>query len=321
VSSEEALLSVRGLGVRWGPLDVLRGIDLDVFPGEFVGLLGRNGSGKTTLLRTIAGFERPTAGTIRFAGRELGGVPVHARRIGILFQEPALFPGRTVWENVAYGLELAGRPRAEVERRVGELLRLLHLAGLEGRRGEALSGGERQRVALARTLAPGPSLVLLDEPFASVDPERRGELRAVFRSALRRLGVAAIHVTHDREEGIFLADRVALLDEGRLLRTGSPQEVLEAPGSVAAARFLGYNILEEGGRRFAVDPRAIELGPAGEGLPAEIEVSGPTPGGPIAYARLSSGERWEVRLMGEGPAPRPGTTVGLRVRRRVSLER
>jgi ABC-type Fe3+/spermidine/putrescine transport system ATPase subunit len=319
VSSEAALLSVRGLGVRWGAIDVLTGIDLDVLPGEFVGLLGRNGSGKTTLLRTIAGFERPSAGTIRYAGRDLHRVPAHARRIGILFQEPALFPGRTVWENVAYGLELARRPRAELEARVADLLGLLHLTGLEGRRGEALSGGERQRVALARTLAPGPSLVLLDEPFASVDPERRGELRAVFRSALRRLGVAAIHVTHDREEGIFLADRVALLEEGRLLRTGTPQEVLDAPGSVAAARFLGYNILDEGGRPFAVDPRAIDLGPAGDGVPAEIEVSGPSPGGAIVYVRLTTGERWELRVTGEGAAPRPGTTVGLRVRRKVSL--
>ncbi|MCI4322368.1 MAG: ABC transporter ATP-binding protein, partial [Thermoplasmata archaeon] len=228
MSSSECL-RVRGLSASWGTTPVLSDIDLDVNDGEFVVLLGPNGSGKTTLLRTIVGLESPTSGSVALRGRSLDGTPTYRRGIGMLFQEPALFPHRSVWENVAYGLELARRPREQIDRRVDAMLDMLRLAALADRRPDTLSGGERQRVALARTLAPEPPIVLLDEPFASVDVEIRTALRSEFRRALSTTGTAALHVTHDREEGLALADRVILLSEGRVAQSGAPEDVYRKP--------------------------------------------------------------------------------------------
>ncbi|MCI4357919.1 MAG: ABC transporter ATP-binding protein [Thermoplasmata archaeon] len=318
--SSEPRLEVRSLSAAWGSNEVLTDVSLSVQPGEFVVLMGPNGSGKTTLLRTIAGFEWPTRGAVRLDGRDVTALPPHRRGIGILFQEPALFPGRSVWENIAYGLELARRPDAEVQQQVAALSQLLDLDGLLKRAPEALSGGERQRVALARTLAPGPSIVLLDEPFASVDPERRAGLRAAFRAALRRLGVAAIHVTHDREEGLFLGDRVVLLLSGRVVQSGPPMQVYRNPSSPEAASFLGYNVLQEGGRLVAVDPRDIELRPPGEGIAAEVEASGSTAEGSSIMLRLLTGTRLEARVSGERPPVGAGQTVAVRWSRSVALD-
>lgn len=317
--SSRPRLEVKGLSASWGQTEVLSGIDLTVSDGEFVVLMGPNGSGKTTLLRAIAGFETPTRGEVRLDGRLVSGLPAHRRGIGILFQEPALFPRRTVWENIAYGLEIARRPPREVEARVSAVSELLHLRALEDRDPQALSGGERQRVALARTLAPGPSLVLFDEPFASVDPELRGGLRAEFRVALRRYGTAAIHVTHDREEGLFLGDRVVLLHAGRIVQSGPPREVYGAPANAAAARFLGYNLVEVEGRSVAVDPRDVEVLPSGNGISAEVEISGSTGAGESAILRLEGGARIEARTDPRRPALTEGQRVGLRWLRTVVL--
>jgi ABC-type Fe3+/spermidine/putrescine transport system ATPase subunit len=319
--SSSPLLEVRGLSAAWNGRPVLADIGLRVDRGEFVVLMGPNGSGKTTLLRCLAGFEAPTSGELLLDGRSIARLPAHRRGIGMLFQEPALFPRRSVWENIAYGLEVARRPPAEVAARVAELLRLLHLEGLEARESSELSGGERQRVALARTLAPGPSLVLLDEPFASIDAEIRAEMRAEFRRVLARLGVAAIHVTHDREEGLFLGDRVVLLYKGRLLQAGPPAEVFRQPSSVDAARFLGYNILRLSGRVLAVHPRELLLRPGGEGLPAQVEASGIV-GDERAYVlQLATGERVEARSHWDEAAPPVGGHVVLSWSRSIPLER
>jgi ABC-type Fe3+/spermidine/putrescine transport system ATPase subunit len=320
-SSSSPKLEVRGLSVRLGGVEALFDVGFEVAAQEFVVLMGPNGSGKTTLLRTIAGFESAGAGTISLDGRPVARVPAHRRGIGILFQEPALFPRRTVWENVAYGLEVARRPPAEVERRVSEMLTLLRLGPLSERGPSALSGGERQRVALARTLAPGPSLVLLDEPFAAVDPTIRAELRAEFRSVLRRMGVAAIHVTHDREEGLFLGDRVLILSEGRLIEDGPPEALFRSPHHEASARFLGYNILGDARGLWAVHPRDLRLGPAGTGLPATVEVAGTVGPEAAVLLRVENGERVEVRGLDAGPIPAPGEAVGLRWDRAVPIDR
>jgi ABC-type Fe3+/spermidine/putrescine transport system ATPase subunit len=318
-TSSEPLLEVRGLSAAWNGRPVLTDVSLEVHDGEFVVLMGPNGSGKTTLLRCLAGFEPPTRGEIRLAGRSIVHLPTHRRGIGMLFQEPALFPRRNVWENIAYGLEVARRPPEEVARRVGELLRLLHLEGLEARESSELSGGERQRVALARTLAPGPSLVLLDEPFASIDAGIRAEMRAEFRRVLARLGVAAIHVTHDREEGLFLGDRVVLLYEGRLLQVGTPHEVFQRPASVDAARFLGYNIVSEGGRPVAVHPRDVVVRPGGEGPNAEVEACGIVGDEHALVLKLPNGERIEARTRGELSPPPVGSRVSLAWARSIPL--
>ena len=216
---------------------------------------------------------------------------------------------------------MARRPPQEVSARVAELVRLLHLQGLEARESSELSGGERQRVALARTLAPGPSLVLLDEPFASIDAEIRSEMRAEFRGVLSRLGVAAIHVTHDREEGLFLGDRVVLLSEGRVLQSGTPTDVFRRPTSVDAARFLGYNIVGSGPRTLAVHPREVTLRPGAQGVAAEIEAAGIV-GDERAYVlRLSTGERIEARTRGEEPALPARSRVALSWTRSIPLDR
>jgi len=312
VSSSEPVLEVEGLGAAWGRSPVLRDVSFRVDDGELVALMGPNGSGKTTLLRCLAGLEPVTGGSVRLEGRDVTQLPPHRRGIGLMFQDPALFPHRTVFENVAYAPLLRRRPVAEVEQEVGELLELLRLRGFEERRPDALSGGERQRVALARTLAARPRLVLLDEPFAAIDVELKAELRSEFRDVLRARATSALHVTHDREEGLFLGDRVGLLFEGRLSPPGAPAEVFEHPADVRAARFLGYNVLEDGGRIVAVHPDDVRLGaPDPGGRTGRVLVRGSTGRGELAVVRLAGGARIEVRAGTAGGLGAVGTEVGV----------
>jgi ABC-type Fe3+/spermidine/putrescine transport system ATPase subunit len=296
VSSSSPLLCVEAISAAWDGAPVLREVTFAVGDGEFLVLLGPNGSGKSTLLRTLAGFESPTAGRIVLDGRDLAGVPPHRRQIGLMFQEPALFPHRSVYENIAYAPLLARRSRPEVESEVGELVALLHLERFVDRRPDQLSGGERQRVALARTLAARPRIVLLDEPFASIDVEVRAELHAEFRAALARRRTAAIHVTHDREEGLFLGDRVVLLFDGQVRNVGIPTDVFRAPRTARAARFLGYNVLREDGGWTAVAPNDLRLatGTSG-GVRATVQAVGSVGREELVILRTEDGQRLELR--------------------------
>jgi thiamine transport system ATP-binding protein len=199
-------LVVSGLHVSYEGSALLRNIDLEVAPDEIVALLGASGSGKSTLLRVIAGVQQPDAGRVLWGGEDLAGVPAHRRRIGLVFQDALLFPHLDVGSNVAFGL--VGRPRAEMDRRVGDLLELVGLAGFQRRAVTTLSGGEAQRVALARALAPGPRMLLLDEPFGALDRELRDRLAVEVRDLLHSLGTPAVHVTHDLAEAEMVADRV-----------------------------------------------------------------------------------------------------------------
>ena len=310
MSSSEPLLEVRDLSVDWGGVPALRSVSLRVGAGEYFVLLGPNGSGKTTLLRSIAGLERPSAGRIAFAGRPILDTPPHRRGIGLMFQDAALFPNRSVYENIAYAPLLQHRPRAAIDEEVGRLIALLRLDGFEDRAPDALSGGERQRVALARTLAARPRLVLLDEPFASIDVELKAGLRGEFRRVLGELGTAAIHVTHDREEGLFLGDRVGLLFDGALEAVGAPTEVFARPVSERAARFLGYNVLARAGLEEAVDPRDVRLGPpGGPGLPLTVEAVGPVGRESVAILVGPDGDRVEARWSGPVGPLAPGQRV------------
>jgi ABC-type Fe3+/spermidine/putrescine transport system ATPase subunit len=320
VSSSSPLLAVEGLSAAWSNRPVLRSVTFSVAPGELFVLMGPNGSGKTTLLRMLAGFEAPTAGRILLEGRDLAGSPPHRRGIPLMFQDAVLFPHRTVYENLAYAPLLQRRPRAEVDEEVGRLVELLHLQGYEDRPPDALSGGERQRVALGRTLAARPKLVLLDEPFASIDPELRLDLRAEFRRVLARLGTAAIHVTHDREEGLFLGDRVGLLFDGELEAVGPPGELYASPTSVRAARFLGYNVVREGGGARAVHPEDVRLGPAGSGgIDATVVAAGGTGRGTSVLLETGGGDRLEARDPTAGSAPPLGTRASVSWSREVPL--
>jgi ABC-type Fe3+/spermidine/putrescine transport system ATPase subunit len=295
VPSSEPVLAVERLSAAWNGVPVVRSVSFTVAEGETFALLGPNGSGKTTLLRTIAGFERPTEGIVRLDGVDVRDLPPHRRRIGILFQDPALFPHRTVYENVAYAPLLQRRPLTEVRAEVDRLADLLSLRPLLDRSPEELSGGERQRVALARTLAARPRLVLLDEPFASVDVEIKAELRVEFREALRASRTAAIHVTHDREEGLFLGDRAGLLFDGVLEAVGPPEAIFSAPPSERAARFLGYNVVPSPSGPVAVHPDDLRIDADGGGPAYTVRASGPVGRWSLAVLEGRGGERLEVR--------------------------
>ena len=238
------LLRVEGLTVRYGATDALHGLDLTVRQNELFVLLGVSGSGKTTLLRAIGGFVPPAAGRILLDGTDITSLPPHRRPVNTMFQSYALFPHMSVAGNIGFGLRQQHRPRAEIAARVAEMLTLVRLESFAGRRPHQLSGGQQQRVALARCLAPHPRLLLLDEPLSALDRNLRIETRAELVRLQRRLGTSFILVTHDQEEALTLADRVGVMQDGRLAQVGAPAEVYEHPNTRFVAEFLGAaNIL------------------------------------------------------------------------------
>jgi len=245
-----------GVTKAFGATTALDGVSLDVRDGEFFTLVGPSGCGKTTTLRMVAGFEEPTAGAVRFDGADVTGVPVDERDVGIVFQNYALFPHMTVAENIAYGLRFRDAPGgASRDERVAELLDLVDLEGFEDRDPAELSGGQQQRVALARALAPGPSLLLLDEPMSALDARLRETLRRHVKRIQRDLGITTIYVTHDQEEALSISDRLAVMNDGRVEQAGTPQEVYRTPGTRFVAEFVGDNNVLDGtltGREDAV---------------------------------------------------------------------
>jgi spermidine/putrescine ABC transporter ATP-binding subunit len=232
-------VEVRNAVKRYGAVAALDEVTLAVPEGEFFGLLGPSGSGKTTLLRAIAGFVVPDSGEIRIDGQRIEGVPVHKRGIGMVFQNYALFPHLSVFDNVAFGLSVRGVASGEIKGRVAEALRLVRLSGLEERRPRQLSGGQQQRVALARALVTRPKVLLLDEPLGALDKRLRQEMQVELKLIQRMVGITTIFVTHDQEEALTLSDRIAILSDGRLVQVGPPAEVYERPATRFAAEFLG----------------------------------------------------------------------------------
>ncbi|MXY22152.1 MAG: ABC transporter ATP-binding protein [Dehalococcoidia bacterium] len=238
---ETPVIRGRALTKRFGDTLAVDSVDLDVWPGEIVSILGTSGCGKTTLLRLIAGFETPTSGSVRILGAEMSGesrfAPPNDRGIGMVVQEYALFPHMTVERNIAFGLQdLDDSRRAE---RVAEVLELVRLAGYGRRFPYELSGGQQQRVALARTLAPNPAAALLDEPFSNLDSSMRQRLRAEVEGILRSHRMSAIFVTHDREEAFAMADRVGVMVDGQLLQIGAPDHIYHYPASPEIAGLTG----------------------------------------------------------------------------------
>ncbi|MBI5666535.1 MAG: ABC transporter ATP-binding protein [Chloroflexi bacterium] len=235
------MLEVRDVRVSFGDTPVLRGVSLEVAQGEIVCLLGPSGCGKTTLLRVIAGLEQPQSGDVWFDGQSVLNVPIHRRGFGLMFQDFALFPHMNVAQNVAFGLKMLRVPPAERDRRVRDALELVGLQGFEQRDVARLSGGERQRVALARSLAPNPRLLMLDEPLGSLDAALRERLVVELREIIRRVGLTAVYVTHDQHEAFAIADRMAVMNAGVIEQIGTPQAVYTRPVSTFVARFLGLN--------------------------------------------------------------------------------
>ncbi len=230
-------LQLRDIHKGFGAFKALDGVSLDIAAGELVCLLGPSGCGKTTLLRCIAGLERQDSGSIRFAGRDVSELPPQARDYGILFQSYALFPNLTVAQNVAYGL--AGQSREAIRARVNEMLELVGLSGSEQKYPAQLSGGQQQRVALARALAPAPSLLLLDEPMSALDARVREHLCGELRQLQRQLGITTLMVTHNQDEAMLMADRIAVMNHGRVEQYASPQDIYRAPATPFVAEFVG----------------------------------------------------------------------------------
>ncbi|UNX54667.1 ATP-binding cassette domain-containing protein [Georgenia sp. TF02-10] len=300
-------LVLRGVVVRYpgagGETTAVAGVDLDVAPGEVLALLGPSGSGKSSLLRAVAGLEPVAAGTVAWAGADVTTTPVHRRGFGLMFQDGQLFPHRTVAGNVGYGL--AHLPRAQRRRRVAELLDLVGLTGYAGRTVPTLSGGQAQRVALARALAPAPQLLLLDEPLSALDRGLRERLTGELRDILRATGTTALYVTHDHDEAFTVADRVAVMADGRLAQVDTPTRLWRRPVSRDVAAFLGYGpflpaAVVAGTARTELGPVPLPDGLLGraagpDGLPVGSNTGGP--GGVVVGvgpAALSAvvGEAW-----------------------------
>jgi len=263
------LIRVQNISKRFGDYPALHGVDLEVQPGEFIALLGPSGSGKTTLLRIIAGLEFQDVGQVYFNEEDVSRVAVGDRRVGFVFQQYALFRHMTVAENVAFGLSVRkrrDRPRkSAIKARAEELLSLVQLEGLGKRYPGQLSGGQRQRVALARALAIEPKLLLLDEPFGALDAQVRKDLRRWLRDLHGQMGLTSIFVTHDQEEALELADRVVVMDHGRIDQIGTPEQVYMEPATRFVSTFVGETNLLPDGRH--VRPHDITLVPqGGEGV-------------------------------------------------------
>lgn len=293
-----SLLEVRRICKRFDHTPALEEVSLRVDEGEILCLLGPSGCGKTTLLRIIAGLEHADRGQVLFEEQDISAVPPHRRDFGMMFQEFALFPHKNVFENVAFGLRTHRLREEALARRAREMLALVGLAGFEGRDVNALSGGERQRVALARSLAPSPRLLMLDEPLGSLDRALRERLMLELRRILKQVGVTAIYVTHDQTEAFAIADRIAVLDRGRVEQVARPQELYHRPATPFVARFLGFHNLLAGR---VVAPGQVETA-LGVLRPAEDRAG---PGEAVTVLLRPDGA---TLLTGDG-APPPGSTL------------
>ncbi|MEO1676660.1 MAG: ABC transporter ATP-binding protein [Pseudomonadota bacterium] len=239
------LIRFQGVTKRFGDFTAIDAIDLDIFGGEFFALLGPSGCGKTTLMRMLAGFETPTEGTISLDGQNIAPVPPHKRAVNMMFQSYALFPHLSVEDNIAFGLKRSGMEKGEIADRVAEMLRLVQLGKFAKRKPHQISGGQRQRVALARALAKAPKLLLLDEPLGALDKKLREQTQFELVDIQEKTGTTFVIVTHDQEEAMTVASRIAVMDEGRVIQVDTPGRIYETPNSVYVADFIGdVNLIE-----------------------------------------------------------------------------
>jgi putative spermidine/putrescine transport system ATP-binding protein len=333
-SSQAVGITCANLTKRYQGKAAVDSINLEVRPGELLSLLGPSGCGKTTTLRMVAGFEIPDAGSIHIGDQDVTRTPAEARRVGMVFQNYALFPNLSVAGNVGFGLRVAGWARQKLEARVVELLEVVGLTGFERRNVTTLSGGQRQRVALARALAPNPRVLLLDEPLSALDAKIRAELRTELRRLQLSLGVTTLLVTHDQEEAMSMSDRVVVMNQGRIEQIGSPRDLYATPATPFVAGFVGamnfaaaeplhagqFRIsgqtvslphLENRPHRLGVRPEAIDLGDHGE-LEGQVEL--------VTYLGADqqvilkvSGDTWVARVPNDRVFGR-GDTVRLEIK-------
>lgn len=235
----DAFLSIKDVHKTFGSVKAVDGVSLDIHENEFFALLGASGSGKTTLLRMLAGFEDLSGGDVVLDGSSIAALPPNRRPVNLMFQSYALFPHMTVAQNIAYGLEMDKLPRAEIKTRVADILEVIQLSHLAKRKPDQLSGGQKQRVALARALVKRPKVLLLDEPLGALDKKLRSEMQLELKRLQHEFGITFIVVTHDQEEALVMADRIAIMRDGGLLQVGTPQDIYEAPETRFAADFIG----------------------------------------------------------------------------------
>jgi multiple sugar transport system ATP-binding protein len=334
-----AKLSLRGVCKDFKDVQVLRGIDLDIGDRELVVFVGPSGCGKSTLLRLIAGLDPMTAGTFTIDGRSMAGVPPSRRDIAMVFQSYALYPHMSVFENLAFGVRLMGLPKAEIAARIDEAAAMLQLSPLLDRRPRELSGGQRQRVAIGRALVRKPKVFLLDEPLSNLDAALRADVRLEIAKLHRQIGGTMIYVTHDQVEAMTLADRIVVMNGGRIAQVGTPRELYETPANAFVGTFIGSPRMaliaaEREGNRFGVPgsgaivlpgapaghgpvtlgirPDGLALADGGEGLTAEFEYAEYLGNDAYAYARLGNGTRVSLRADPRGLVHRPGDSVVLR---------
>ena len=276
-----AFLEISALKKDFGNHTAVHDFAIEIKRGEFVTFLGPSGCGKTTILRMIAGFESPSAGVIKFDGRDVTQLPTNQRNIGMVFQSYALFPNMTVADNIGFGLKVAKMAAAQIRSRVDEMLALIKLTPLAGRYPWQLSGGQQQRVALARALANKPQVLLLDEPLSALDAKIRVSLREEIRALQRELGITSIFVTHDQEEALSISDRIVVLNEGRVEQIGTPSEVYNFPRTRFVASFVGTLNLLSG---VVVDPASGQISVAGQPLTTATKMPGAVAGQTRALA-------------------------------------
>ncbi|MGG7516320.1 ABC transporter ATP-binding protein [Allorhizobium undicola] len=296
--AEKPFIRFENVTKRFGPYTAVKNLTLDIYEREFFSLLGPSGCGKTTLMRMLAGFEEPTEGRILLQGKDLSGVPPYRRPTNMMFQSYALFPHMSVARNIAFGLEQDNLPKAEIEARVAEMLKLVKLEEFARRKPNQLSGGQRQRVALARSLAKRPKVLLLDEPLGALDRKLREETQFELMDIQQTLGLTFLIVTHDQEEAMTVSDRIAVMDKGELMQVATPAEIYEAPNSRYVADFIGdINIVEGTYAGEGPTPQFSRI--ACEGF--EALVAHPctaAPGSPVAFAIRPE----KIRITRDAPA-------------------
>lgn len=291
-ASTSNMISVRGLGRRYGSFTALDAMDLDVKRGEFVTLLGPSGSGKSTLLNLISGMTEPSEGTIQIDGRDATHLPTNQRGLGMVFQNYALMPHMTVFENIAFPLQVRKLPKAEIETRVREVLKLIQLEHVADRKPKQLSGGQQQRISLARCIVYRPSIILMDEPLGALDKKLREDMQLEIKRLHAELGVTMIYVTHDQEEALAMSDRIVLMRKGRIEQQGAPEAMYFRPDTLFTADFLGSSNLFQG----QVDAGCLVTPQGRLPLPAARDGT-PASGAAVLMLRPES-----VRLVAEGEA-------------------
>ena len=332
----QPLLEIRNVTKSFDGVAAVDDVSLTINKGEIFALLGASGCGKSTLLRMLAGFERPTKGSIILDGQDMSGIPPYKRPVNMMFQSYALFPHMSVEQNIAFGLKQDGLPKAEIDARVAEMLKLVHMTQYARRKPHQLSGGQRQRVALARSLAKRPKLLLLDEPMGALDKKLRSQMQLELVEIIERVGVTCVMVTHDQEEALTMSDTVVVMNGGKVQQIGTPEDIYNEPKNAFVADFIGDSNIVDGvmHRDFLVSFSGVEFPCVDRGFareesvqvvvrPEDIEVVSPVEGQLVGVVNdvIFKGVHFEMHVDVEGRewlihstrACTPGETIGMRI--------